>query len=626
MNKFLRTLKSSLRDCGVLKSVMLMLLLSELCVFLQSLVQSSNSASSLLSLSVLPMILLCNALPLFLLMCVIYCISNRVWLSFIVTAIPFFVLLAVNYFKIYFRSETLSVFDFTLVSEATDIMTGYTFPIPYLLIAALVIFAAALVFVCRCVTNAKTKILHRALLFAVCAVLGVVGYFTIYNGTSFYKKLPSFSNEYDDVSVASNKGFIYTFLSHTVQKEYNPPEGYTTEKAEEITGGKPDALPENGLTEPVNVIAVMSEAFFDMEACEDASWYEGLNPTPNLNSLRNDSLWGYISVPGFAGSTASTEFEFLTGINISLIDSSMPVVYKTHVTEKAYSLAQLFKDYGYTTRAIHPGEEWFYNRKAVYPRLGFDTSLFKDDLDYTDEDLIRYYVSDKFTADQIISDYGDYLENGDGNGYFNFNVTIQNHGPYSTEEPSVRRLKRPEGIDDAGYNLLCNYANGLYDADALLGKICSFAEEQEEATVVVFFGDHLPFFDAEGKYLTILGNDVTSDTAQAVQNRYYTPYIIHGNSAFKEYAEKNGGLKNGRGSDISSSFLASALLDYMNVAPSGYFEKIGDISKRIQSISGSFRVENGEYVTEVSDEGGKLLEEYKYLSYWALRDYIKEKK
>ncbi|MBR2430591.1 hypothetical protein IKB17_03895, partial [bacterium] len=47
-------------------------------------------------------------------------------------------------------------------------------------------------------------------------------------------------------------------------------------------------------------------------------------------------------VPGFAGATASTEFEFLTGMNIYTIDSSMPDVYKTHVTSKLYSLVDIF--------------------------------------------------------------------------------------------------------------------------------------------------------------------------------------------------------------------------------------------------------------------------------------------
>ncbi|MCD8391379.1 MAG: LTA synthase family protein [Firmicutes bacterium] len=619
-------LKNSFKDCGILRSVLAMLLLSILCVLLQALIQTANSAAALASTAVMPMILLCNVLPVFLLMCVIYCLTNRVWISFLITALSAFILLTVNYFKVYFRSETLSVFDFSLVSEAADIMTGYSFPIPYTLIAALIIFIAAFILVLKNVTNAKTKPLHRLALFGICAALGIAGYFTIYNGTAVYKVLPSFANEYDDVSVAANKGFIYTFLSHTTQRQYTPPEGYTTEAAEAITGGEPDALA-GELETPVNVIAVMSEAFFDMESCENIEWYDGMNPMQSFDRLRDDSLWGYISVPGFAGSTASTEFEFLTGINISLIDSSMPVVYKTHVTQKAYSVAQMFKDYGYTTKAMHPGKEWFYNRKAVYPRLGFDSVLFEDDFDYTSEDLIHYYVSDKVTSDKIISEYGDYLENGDGNGYFNFNVTIQNHGPYSTDEPRNYRLKPIDGLDEDGYNLLCNYADGLYDADALLGEICDYAEDLDVPTVVVFFGDHLPFFDSEGEYLTLLGKDVTSDTPEAAQNKYFTPYIIHGNTAFKNLVAENGGeVINGRGEDISSSYLASVLIEYMNIDGSPYFEKIGEISQSVQSISGSFYVENGEYTTDLSEESGELLKEYQYLSYWALRDYRKEEK
>ena len=177
----------------------------------------------------------------------------------------------------------------------------------------------------------------------------------------------------------------------------------------------------------------MSEAFFDIEKCINVEFYDGLSPLENLKRFRNNSRYGEIFVPGFAGSTASTEFEFLTGINISNLDSSMPVVYKTHLVKTAYSLPQMLKSMGYTNEAFHAGHEWFYNRKAVYPRLGFDNVQFKEDFKYSKDDLINYYVSDKVTSKKIIDKYKEHINSNAENGYFSFTVTIQNHGPYTTK-------------------------------------------------------------------------------------------------------------------------------------------------------------------------------------------------
>lgn len=620
MKKIFNNINNTFKNCGVLKSTSAMAILSGVCVILQAIAQNGLNALGALSIIVFPYLLLLNALPLFLIMCAAYFITNRVWTGFLAAALPLNILLAVNYFKVYFRSETLTVHDFSLFSEASNIMTGYNFPVPIPIIILLILSIAVFIYAFYNITHKPTRLYQRAVPLAITAIVSICAYFTFYNGTEMYSKLPSLANKFNDISIASNKGFVYTFLTHISSYEYTAPEGYSDEKITALLGNDPDAV--NSADEKINVIAVMSEAFFDMESCENVEFYKGLNPTPNLTRLRKSSRWGHIFVPGFAGSTASTEFEFLTGINISNIDSAMPVVYKTHVAQDCYSLVQMFKDMGYTTTALHPGKEWFYNRKAVYPRLGFDKTYFEDDFEYTSKDLVNYYVSDKVTSDRIISEYRDYLNSGADNGYMSFTVTIQNHGPYKNTRPETVRIKNTGGIDEEGYNTLLNYANGLYDADELLGRICDFTDKCNKPTIVVFFGDHLPYFDAEGKYLTWLGMDVSATTPESLENRYSTPYIIHGNEAFAEMMNKKGNtVLNGNKEQISSSFLGAELIKYMGITPPPYFTAIEKIENRISEISDYFYIVDGEHKTELTDTDSKLLNDYKYLSYWALREY-----
>lgn len=599
---------------NILQSVVLMLALSLLLVLCQCMVQSAGAVSMI----AIPFLLILNALPLFAVMCVIYSLTNRVWAGFLGAALPFYILLTVNYFKVYFRSETLSVHDFSLATEAANIMTGYKFPVPYALIFTALIIAAAFVFLLRYIRQNNGERKKRLLLLGITVVVSIGAYFGFYSDLSLYKKLPSFANQYNDVSVAEHKGFLFTFLTHTSSYDYKRPDGYDIHSVPQLGSNAPDTV--SAQKPPINVIAIMSEAFFDMEACENIEFNDGLSPTPNFNRLKDSSLWGHTLVPGYAGSTASTEFEFLTGVNISHIDSAMPVVYKTHVTQNTYSLAQMFADMGYTTEALHPGNAWFYNRKAVYPRLGFQKAYFIDDFEHTAKDLVNYYLSDDAAADKIISEYENYLSSQKDNGYFSFTVTIQNHGPYSQNEPDIKRIKNNGNIDENGYRLLSNYANGLHDADALLGKVCDYAETVDKPTVVVFFGDHLPYFDAEGRYLDAIGLDVNSNTPEALENRYSTPYIMHGNAAFNSLFGENA-PENGRTEHISSSFLGARMLQYMGIEPSPYFKAVNEISKTIQEISGSFYIADGEHTTTLTASQEQVLKNYEYLSYWALRGY-----
>ncbi len=602
-------------ELGAVQSITAIILLSLFLAALQYICRAAASPTGILSFLAVPLLPLMNALPLICVMLFIYAVTNRIWAGYLAAAVPLFALLTINWFKVYFRSETLSMHDFSLASEAVNIMTGYSFPVPVTLIISIILAAAGFAAVFICVKNAKIPVKQRLLLIIISAAVGV-GVYSLCGNRHIYEKLPSFSDEFNDVSEADHKGFLFTFLSNTSAYEYERPHGFDMRTV--VGESEPDAV--SAPEQRVNIIAVMSEAFFDMEACEDVQFYDGMSPTPNLSRLRADSLWGHILVPGYAGSTASTEFEFLTGINIARLDSAMPVVYKTHVTQNAYSLAQMLSDIGYTTEAFHPGHAWFYNRAAVYPRLGFQNAYFDESFEYSASDLVNYYVSDKITADKITDEFGDHIRSGANNGYFSFTVTIQNHGPYSSNEPELKRLKRTAAMSDDEYNRLCNYANGLYDADALLGRICDYAETTDEPTVVLFFGDHLPYFDAEGLALTHLGLDVNSNTPEAMENRYSTPFIIHGNAAFR--AMKNDVCENKE--HISSCFLTPELLKYIGLDMPPYFDAISKIENSVSEISGSFYIAAGKHTTSLTPEQERLLTYYDYLSYWALREYTRK--
>lgn len=613
MKQFVKRIIEYFENCDIKRSVLVIVILSAISVILQSVAQSQMNFHPLLSVLLNPLILLANAMPIFLLICIIYCFTNRIWIGYGTSMLVLYILLFINYFKTYFRSETLTINDLTLADEAFNIVKGYELPVPLSVILSLIFTIIVFIFTYKNLKTKRETTKNRIILGIICIPIAVLSYFTLYNKTLTYDIIPSFANEFNDVNIAQHKGFIYTFLTHFNGNKYEEPEGYSINEVKRITENMPDTLSEK--ENSVNVIAIMSEAFFDINDCKNIKFITDMHPTPNFERLKNEGIYGKIFVPGFAGSTASTEFEFLTGINISNVDSSMPVVYKTHINEDCYSLVRYFKDNGYSTVSMHPGEEWFYNRKATYKRLCFDRSYFLPDYEYSSSDMVNYYLSDKVTADKLINDYKDYLNSGSKNGYFNFTITIQNHGPYKNTLPKIIRFKNTFNLTDEEYNTFLNYANGLYDADLLLGRVYDFINSIDTPTVIVFFGDHLPYLDAEGSCLFKAGLDLLSESEVAFKNKYLTPYLIVGNDAFKSTKTDKDSMS-GKKPDISSNYLSIELLKYMEYPLTPYYKAIDGFLNEVPIISAGKGIG-----TKNQKYEAKILNDYKYLSYWALQEY-----
>ena len=511
------------------KSLLLLALLSLILVISQSVIQNGIDLAVYWFQICNPIIIFLNFLPIFLLMTFMFCITNSVWKSFFVTTLPVMLLLIINYYKSYFLDAPLVLTDITQAFEALSIAQNYTltFSLKIFLICVLLIFT--LVFLILRVQSKKKSKEQTITTILLIVLINFISYYFVYSNQYIYENVAIPVNPYYDVGIVNSKGLIYSLISKTeLDVTYNAPEGYSKETAENILNNY--TVSSNNTSTP-NVIAIMSEAFFDPQKASNIEFYS--NPLPNYNKLKKEAYWGNIIVPGFAGSTASTEFEFLTGMNVYSIDSAMPNIYKTHLTQPTYSIVDLFKNLNYTTSSIHPGDSWFYNRKNVYKYLGFDNSIFKSDLP-KDTPKTNYYINDSVTSELIIEDYKKHLENTPDKNYFNFTVTIQNHGPYMNYETARKAiLKRPDNISDELYNVLNNYMLGLSDADKLLGDVANYINTLDEPTVLIFFGDHLPFFDSELLGYETIGYDITSENLEGVKRKYTTPFLIWGNDAFR---------------------------------------------------------------------------------------------
>ena len=603
------------------KSIILIALLSLVEVVFQLLMQISESFSTYFVYAISPQILLINFWAVFLIMLFIYFLTNRVSVSFIVFSVVFDILLIINHYKIYFRDEPLKPLDLILGRETTNIINNYQleFSLKIVVLTLSLVFVAFILV--RYVKNKRSNILLRLFYALVTVFVMALSYNFVYRSENIYNKISWIPNEYHETSVVNCKGFLYSFINNFSRMKYNKPENYSEEYAQNILENYEKETDEEEIIP--NVIAIMSEAFFDPQSASELKFHPGKNPLSNYNKLKKESYYGNITVPGFAGATALTEFEFLTGINISLIDKGMPSPYNKFINKKMYALPQYFKEKGFATNAIHPGNRWFYNRLSVYKYLGFDKSTFLEDLPYVTE-KINYYTTDKEATKLIIEDYKKHLIKNPDKGYFNFTVTIQNHGPYMNYETEreERVVKTPEMTDEI-FNTINNYMDGLSDADNLLMEVKNFTESIDKPTVILFFGDHLPYFDSEQKGYELIGYDIKSNTVEALNRKYSTPYIICSNTAFKnELKKKNEKLKKGKGNNISSNYLMTELFDYMNVEMPPYATYLNEIKEKLNIISPHYYKFNGEFIEELPDEISKDVETLKILQYYHINDYL----
>ena len=120
--------------------------------------------------------------------------------------------------------------------------------------------------------------------------------------------------------------------------------------------------------------------------------------------------------------------------------------------------------------------------------LGFDRFVSSENM--PDAETKGAYISDNAFADYIISEY-----NQAQKPVFMYNISMQNHWPYTTKNYYKKydiTVKSSIDLDSDSITALQNYTQGAHDADASLKKITDYFETVKEPTVIIFLGDHLP--------------------------------------------------------------------------------------------------------------------------------------
>lgn len=310
-----------------------------------------------------------------------------------------------------------------------------------------------------------------------------------------------------------------------------------------------------------NIIVVFSESFWDVEQLDEVEFNKDV--TPNLNRLKEKGLFFNMISPSYGGISSNIEYEFLTGSNVMYFNRGY-VPYMQLYNNKSYydrpSIIRDLKNNGYKTKMVTWTTPKLFNCGRVYNYLQIDDVEYN--YDYGDEKVKGFYVSDEYVTDTIINEF----KNKDKNTkLFYMTLTMQSHMPYLINKYNnydvwVTKSK----LSQEENNVLTSYAQGIYDADKQLGRLYDYINTIEEPTLIVFYGDHLPYlYSGKDNIIDYLDYFNTDDEKVNIYRKYNTQSLIIGNFDFNKDEETK---------YLGPDLLSSYILNNMDIKISDYYK------------------------------------------------------
>lgn len=528
----------------------------------------------------------------------IYLAVGRLKLAAGIGAGLFYIFGTVNHYVYAFRGRTLFPADLGLSSlrTAANVSGGYDYTpdtIQLITFAVLAVYIAALILLPR----QHGRHMPRWWLSTAAGVLAV-GFL----GMFFFTDTLKDQGIRPSMWTTRGNGLMLNFCLALSVSHGEEPEDYSAEAVAEAAQAARAAAAEPAAvsTQPVNLIVIMNESFADLGVYGDL----GANQDwmPYYRSLRENCVKGTAMSSVFGGTTANSEYEFLTGNSMFFFPEGT-VPYQLYVNETSSSLVEQLEAQGYRSVAMHPYLPSGWNRPAVYRDFGFDTVLFKDD--FQNRSFMRNYVTDRCDYENLIRIYE---EKTPGEKLFLFNVTMQNHSAYNVAYNGLPRTVWLDGTMEGYFPTVDQYLSLMKQSDLALEYLIDYFSQIEEPTMILLFGDHQPQV-ATGFFELMLGGKLGELSLTQQQKRQQVPYLIWTNYDIPESA----------GQTVSLNCLASLLLEQAGLELTDYQRFLLTLSRELPVINAlGLRTADGmDYGTAdaLPEDAAALLRQYEILQY-----------
>ena len=528
-----------------------------------------------------------------------------------------------------FRGTPFLPMDFLSIKTAAGVANTYNYTPTYKVMTAALIFIFIIIIGIKTKTpeyNLPTKIISRAFTGTFSLVLLILFYFTSVFADMGVK--PDFWNQ---TRGYHNYGFAFNFFANTKYLYMSEPNNYNPDALKEYVSSVVDTSSDN--TDPdednydkPNIICIMNESLADLSVLGNLTANEDYMPF--MRSLTENTVKGNLYVPVIGAGTSNTEFEFLTGHTTAFLPSGSNA-YMLYIKNPLASLVSTLEAQKYSSYALHPYYAAGWNRTSVYNYLGFnkftslenimDISLMREYQEngsdpnflqalveqyYPGQNmLLRQYISDSYNYKLIIKDY----ENRDkSRPYFAFNVTMQNHGGYTTSCVNFEESIYATSVSK-NYNKANKYLSLVKASDNAFKELVEYFEQVDEPTIICMFGDHQPSVETSFIAEVMGGDSLAGLSLKQEQARHITPFIIWANYDIEERQIDK----------LSSNYLSSLMLETAGVKLTEYNKYLLKLSETLPVIDTVGYIDNEDNYYKWSDVSpySALLDEYEKIQY-----------
>ena len=577
-----------------------------------------------------------------------YLITGRYHMVGLIVNISLYVWSLLNYFIELFRGSPFVPLDVLSFGTGLSVSDGYTYELSWKLILGSIMFFLIYLVNKKSVNikpkKLKFKLLAKLAPAAYIAVVVISLFFTDYAANLGYKpdfcdqsrgyhRTGSFFNfclntKYLIIRKPSdyNAANVSDYVAETQKDAGVDPDDHTV--STNLLTGQNDYTANTDGTMP-NIICIMNESLSDPGALGNLETNEDYMPF--IHSLTENTIKGSLSMPVFGAGTSNSEFEFLSGDSISFLPTGCNV-YQSYVKDTVPSLVSTLGALGYSRTAFHPyyGEGW--NRRNVYPLLGFENYISIED--FVDQDILDTYKQNNDVTEyemllnerypdrnmllrRFVSDSYDYsmvenmYENRDtSKPFFLFNVTMQNHGGYAMSYTNFSQeiyVTNMNGI----YPKANRYLSLVKRSDEAFQELVDYFSNVSEPTIICMFGDHLPSIE-DGFYEELFGTSLDQLTTEQQQLRYTTPFVIWANYDIPE-ATLN---------QISANYLSTLVLQTAGLPLTQYNRYLASLYQKLPIINtvGYVDADNNYYTHSENSKYDDLLYQYHCLVYNSLID------
>ena len=435
---------------------------------------------------------------------------------------------AVNFYTLQLRGEPFLPWDLAQVSEAAGVASAAGIKIQTSMIVTAVVELALMAgsfFLYR--GRHKQRWLPRVAGSAATAAALCLLIFGVYLQPAVCQAIGIVPDAWMQDRYYRYYGVVTGFMTNLSNLEIDKPDNYSEEAVDAILDNVDES--QKFSTSPLyptsyaattakdeqvkkpTIIYVMDESYWDVSELEQYGIKFDTDVSANLHALQQTSAYGRAYSPSFGGGTCDVEFEALTGYSASFLPSgSKP--YQQHVTKPMFALPSYLKTQGYQTAAVHCFWAKYWSRDTAYPNLGLDDFISLEDMHGVTKVRKHYWtnglVTDDSMADQIIGQYEKMKASSD-EPVFLHAVTMQNHTNYNKDNypdnQRVKVLEHPAGMKASTVGALEDFATGIRDADAMLGKLTAYFSQVDEPVILVFWGDHYNPIDSNYDVYTTTG-------------------------------------------------------------------------------------------------------------------------